>query len=346
MHSPPIIQSRLGRFLASRWMLYGPVLLIAALIGVGGYFLKQEFDRRQLAAAEAAKPKPAPDLLGLTYTGKIRARKTVLVPAPIEGTLESIEVTVGEEVFEGQLLGRIQNTAIEANKQRSEEDLDRAKGRVADIESQLLAAKLEASRASADVARIRSEYETASRAFDRQQKLFREGAAARKSFEKAETEFRALVEDLKSAEETSKGAQGRVSSLQTNFEEARQKLTEMTTDVEDAEAELLTGTVTAPVSGLLIGHSKNAGEQVTRDIEDLFEIAIDLLAMEIVAEVPEALAGKLAAGGRVFVQIAEAGPAPLNGIIREVKDGTAIIEFDSPSPSIKPGMSGQVRFLN
>lgn len=346
MHSPPIIQSRLGRFLASRWMLYGPVLLIAALIAVGGYFLKQEYQRRQIAATEAAKPKPAPDLLGQTYTGRIRAQKTVLIPAPVEGTLESVEVSDGDEVYEGQLLGKIQNTAIETNKQRAEEDLERARGRVSDLESQLLAAKLEANRASADVARIRSEYEAASRSFDRQQKLFREGAAARKTFEKAEAEFRKLMEDLKGAEETSKGAQGRVASLQTNFEDARQKLNEMTADVEDAEAELLTGTVTAPVSGLLIGHRKNPGEEVTRDIEDLFEIAIDLTSMEIVTEVPAELAGKLAAGGRVFVQIAEAGPAPLNGTIREVKDGTAVVEFISPSPSIRPGMSGQVRFLN
>jgi multidrug efflux pump subunit AcrA (membrane-fusion protein) len=336
----------LRSFFASRWMLYGPVLLIGGAVAGGGWFLYQQYEQRQRAEVEASRPKPAPDLVAVTYTGKIRAQKTVLIPAPVDGTLESIEAIDGEEVYEGQLLGRIQNTSIEAHKQKSEEDLDRAKGKVADVESQLLSARLESGRASADLARTRSEYEILARSFERQQKLFREGAAARKTFEKSEADFRKLAADLKDAEETQKRAEARVSAVQANVEEARAKLKELTEDVEDAEAERLTGEVKAPVAGLLIGHRKSAGEEVTRDIEDLFEIATDLTAMEIVAEIPAELAKKLKAGGGVLVQIAEAGPAPLNGTIREVSETTAIIEFVSPSPAIKPGMTGQVRFLN
>lgn len=327
-------------------MLYGPVLLLAAAIAGGGWYGFREYQRKAAEAAQAAKPKPAPDLLGQTYTGKIRARKTILIPAPVEGTLESVEVTDGDEVYEGQLLGRIQNTAIEANKQRSEEDLERTKGKVSDLESQVLAAKLEASRASAELARVRSEYEIASRNFEKLQKIFREGAAARKTFEKADADFRKLVEHLKGGEQSSRAAESRVTALQTSFEEARQRLNEMTAEVEDAQAEMLTGEVKAPVSGLLIGHRKNPGDEVTRDIEDLFEIAVDLIAMEIATEVPAGLAGKLSAGGKVLVHIAEAGEAPLNGTIREIKDNVAFVEFISPSPAIKPGMTGQVRFVN
>lgn len=346
MRSSRLTNSRFGSFLASRWMFYGPVLLVAALLCAGGWYGLDQYRKRERLATQAAPPQTGPNLLGQTYSGKIRAQKTVLIPAPIEGTIESIEVADGEEVFEGQLLGRIQNTAIETNKQKMEEDLDRAKGKVADLESQSLAARLEASRASADLARTRAEYEMTSRNYDKQQKLYREGATARKTFEKAEADFRKLVEDLKGAEDASKRAESRVRTIQNNVEEARTRLNEKTTDLEDADAELLTGEVKAPVSGLLIGHRKSAGEQVTRDVEDLFEIATDLSAMEILTEIPAELATKLSAGGRVFVQIAEAGPAPLNGTIREIRDGTAIIEFTSPTSTIRPGMSGQVRFLN
>lgn len=346
MHSPRLTNSRLGSFLASRWMLYGPVSLLALLIAGGSWYSYREYQRRNLAAVEAAKPKPLPDPLGQTYPGTIRAQKTVLIPAPIEGTLESVEVADGDEVFEGQLLGKIQNTAVEGQKQKTEEDLDRATGKLADLESQLLSARLEASRASADLAHVRADYETASRAFDKLQKLYREGAAARKTFEKSEADFRKLVEDLKGAEESAKGAESKVAAVRANVEEAKIRLREKTEDLEDADSELITGSIKAPVSGLLIGHRKNPGEQVTRDIEDLFEIATDLTAMEVVAEVPPELAKKLTAGGRAFVQIAEAGEAPLNGKIRQVEDTQAVIEFTSPSPTIKPGMTARVRFLN
>ena len=327
-------------------MLYGPAVVLVLLIAAGGWFGFREYQRRQQAAAEIDKTKPIPDPIGRSYLGKIRAQKTVLIPAPVDGTLESVEVSDGDEVFEGQLLGRIRNTTIETAKQASTEELERAKSRLADIESQWIAARLEASRASADLARVRSEYETASRNFDRQQKLFREGAVARKTYEKSESDFRKLAEELKGIEDATKRAEARVSALQSGTEEARLRLNEKTEALEDADAELLTGEVKAPVSGLLIGHNKNAGEQVTRDIENLFEIATDLGAMAIVVDIPEALAKKLAPGGRAFVQITEAGEAPLNGTIREIKDMQAVVDFLSPNPVIKPGMSGQVRFLD
>ena len=169
---------------------------------------------------------------------------------------------------------------------------------------------------------------------------------ARKTYEKSESDFRKLVEELKAIEDATKRADARVSALQSGTEEARLRLSEKTEALEDADAELLTGEVKAPVSGLLIGHNKNAGEQVTRDIKDLFEIATDLGAMAIVVDIPEALAKKLAPGGRAFVQITEAGEAPLNGTIREIRDMRAVVDFLSPNPVIKPGMSGHVRFLD
>ena len=345
MHSPRFSNSRAGAFLASRWMFYGPVLLVACLIAGGAWYGYAEYQRREHAAAEARKPKAAPDPVSQSFTGKIRAQKTVQIAAPIEGTLESLEVADGEEVFEGQLLARIHNTTIDAAKQRSAEDLDRVKTKLDDLESQVLAARLEANRASADLARVRAESESASRIYDRQQKLFREGATARKSYEKAEADYRKLAEENKSLDESAKRADGRVASLNSGVEEARQRLKDKTEELEDADAELRTGEVKAPVSGLLVSHRKNAGEEVTRDIASLFEIAIDLTAMEVVAEIPDAVAKRLVPGGRALVQITEAGDAPMNGTVREIKDGHAVVEFLSPNPTIKPGMSAQVRFL-
>ena len=345
MDSLGLTTSRLGRFLASRWMLYGPVMVLALVVAGGAWYGYGEYQRRERAAAEARKPKPVVDPVNQTFTGKIRAQKTVQVAAQVAGTLESLEVSDGEEVIEGQLLARILNSGLVAAKQRAVEDLDRAKGKVSDLDSQVLAARLEASRASADVARVRIEYESASRAYDRQQKLFREGATARKTYEKAEADYRKLVDETKGLEEAAARSEADVRRLNGAVEEARGRMAEKISELEDTDDELLSGEVKAPVSGLLIGHAKNAGDEVTRDIAALFEIATDLTAMEVVVEVPEVVSKKLVAGGRVFVQISEAGETPLNGVIRVVKDGKAVVEFLSPNAGVKPGMSAQVRFL-
>ncbi len=340
------MKSGWGRLLGSRWMLYGPVLLLVGIVAAAAYYANREYRQMEAVKQEAAKPAPVVDVLAQTYPGKLRAQKTVAVAAPIEGTLESLEVTDGEEVYEGQLLGRIVNSSLEAHKTRAEEDLERARGRASSLESQLLAARLEANRASAELARVRSEAELAQRSYDRQRKLFQEGAAARKTYEKAEGEYQKLVSELKGAEEAARSAENSAKVLQAAVDEARQKLSEATNELEDSEAEQLTGEVKAPVSGLLVAHRLGAGEEVTRDIDNLFEIATDLTAMEAVVEVPEAVAGRLKAGGNVFVQIAEAGEAPLNGTIREVSGQVVVVEFLSPTPAIKPGLTAQIRFLN
>ncbi len=337
--------SGMGSFLASRWMLYGPVALVAGIVVGGAWYGYGEYQRRERTAAEARQPKAAVDVLSQNFTGKTRAQRTVAVAAPLEGTLESLEVTDGDEVFEGQLLARIRNTGMEAAKQRSVEDLDRVKGKLSDLESQVLAARLEASRAGADLTRVRLEYDNASRAYERQQKLYREGATARKTYEKAEAEYRTLAGETKGMEEAAARSEAQVAKLSAAVEEAKGRVAEAVAELEDADAEMLLGEVKAPVSGLLIGHAKNAGDEVTRDLAKLFEIATELTAMEVVVEIPPVVDKRVSVGARALVQISEAGEAALNGTVREAAGGKAVVEFVSPSAAVRPGMSAQVRFL-
>jgi multidrug resistance efflux pump len=248
-------------------------------------------------------------------------------------------------VFEGQSLGRIVNTGLEAAKEKSIEELEKSKARLADLESQLIAARLESSRASADAARVRAELEAASREFDRQKVLFREGAGARKAYDRVAAAFEKLAEENKRLESVVRGADTRAAAVQIYVEEARTKVTDDTEELEQSDAELLTGDIKSPASGLLVNHKKNSGDTVTRDVADLFEIAIDLTELEAVVDLPAALAKQVTAGANALVQIAEAGPAPLEAKVREVKEGQVFVEFLSPSPAIRPGMTAQVRFL-
>jgi HlyD family secretion protein len=326
------------------WIYLGALLGIGAL-GGGAYYAFREYQEPAPQTAIATTGSAA-DPADASYLGKIRALKTLPIPAPIDGTLEEVSVADGEEVYEGQLLARITNSTLETAKQKAAEDLERAKAKAEDLESQLIAARLESSRASADLARARAEYEAAAKNFERQRLLFREGAGAKRTYDLAEAAFQKLAAERSQLENTVKAADARAAALQNSVEEARTKLSEANSEVEDTDAEILTGEVKAPVSGLLVNHKKNAGDQVTRDIADLFEIAVDLTALEVIVDIPAALTGKIAAGQNALVQIAEAGPSPLEAKVREAKEGQAYVEFLSPSAAIKPGMTAQVRFLS
>jgi multidrug resistance efflux pump len=325
------------------WIYAVTLVAVAGLLWFAYSAVRQHPMLEQKPAV--AKPVPKGTPADNTYQGTIRATKTLPIPAPIDGTLEEVSVADGEEVFEGQLLARINNTTVTLAKQKAEEDLAQARAKLEDSDSQLIAARLEASRADADASRARLDYEAASKNYERQRMLFREGATAKKQFEASEAAFLKIRNELNQLEETQKAAASRVKVLQEQADLARARVADLTEDLEEAEAEMLTGEVKAPVTGFLVSHKKEAGDAVTRDVADLFEIAVDLTALEVVVPVPDELAKQLAAGQNALVQLAEAGPQPLEAKVREVKSGTAAVEFLSPNPAIRPGMTAQVRFL-
>ncbi|MDX2267600.1 MAG: HlyD family efflux transporter periplasmic adaptor subunit [Bryobacter sp.] len=325
--------------------IYALTFLAVAGLAALAYYAFREYNKPKADTQAVTPAAPRKDAAEASYTGTIRATKTLMVPAPIDGTLEELGVADGEEVFEGQLLARITNTTLDLAKQKATEDLEQARTKQENAESQLIAARLEASRAEADLARVKLEYDAASKAYERQKVLFREGAGARKTYEKAEADFSKLSSEREQLEKNNRSAADRVKNLQDQYEAARTEVNELTQDLEEAEAELLTGEVKAPVSGVLVGHKRNAGDAVTRDVADLFEIAVDLTALEVRVEVPGSLAARLSAGQNTLVQIVEAGEQPLAGKVREVKEGVAVVEFLSPNPAVKPGATAQVRFL-
>jgi hypothetical protein len=101
------------------------------------------------------------------------------------------------------------------------------------------------------------------------------------------------------------------------------------------------GDVVAPSSGLVIARRGLAGEDVTVEIEDLFTIATNLTALRVVLEPDPAALAQIKVGQEVVIQVAEL-PDGILAQIGEVLDGQVFIEFNSPNPIVRPGMTVQV----
>src|SRR5262245_4285073 len=118
--------------------------------------------RRPAVEAKKAAPAPPPALppgAEISLAGKIEADHVIPVPAPIDGIIEEYLVDVGEEVYEGQLLARLRNQALEGASELAKIELDRAETRVNNLDSSLISARLEASRARAESSRSKGEFE-------------------------------------------------------------------------------------------------------------------------------------------------------------------------------------------
>jgi len=161
-------------------------------------------------------------------TGIIQPVQVVNTPVPVDGTVEQFMADVGQHVSEGEVLARIRNPKRAAAQQMAKLDAEQAQNRLSQLESALLAARLEVSRSEADAMRIKSDLNQAEKTFERQKTMFQEGVTPRLAYEKAEHEYNSLKTAAQNLAATAKNAADRVDSTTKELEPARKALAQKT----------------------------------------------------------------------------------------------------------------------
>ncbi len=318
-------------------------ILVLAAIAAGGWFLIHSRARSAKTPVTTSDEQPLPS--EILVPGTIRARHTVPVPATTQGILEQVMVEPGQEVFEGQLLARIHNGGLEEARRAAQADLERAEARARALESGLIAARLEASRARAEADRVRTEFEALERTYQRQQFLYKEGAVAKLAFEKVQKQYELARQEKESVDEMARVAEDRVASLTKELDSARQALEERKQALEEAQQNLAATEVHSPVDGVLVARNRQVGDPVGPQVPDLFQIAVVLSTLEVVVEPEPRILERIQPGQSVVVEVVEGPLGGLPGRVLTIEEGKVVVEFANPSPAVKPGMNAQVRFM-
>jgi multidrug resistance efflux pump len=322
-----------------RWLA---AAALAVLAGGGGF----AYWRLRKAAPPAAPAAPSPALppgAEVALEGVLRAVHIVTVKAPLDGVLEEIPVAPGDEVFEGQLLGRVVNDTLEQNEKNAVQELERAQARLNALESALLAARLEESRVAADAARARTEFQRSEREYERQRILLREGATARNAHDAAMKAYEAAKAESETLTALARAIQERIQQAAREIDAARKTLAEEEEQLEAARLELAAEQIQSPVDGVIVAIRKAAGAEVKKEADALFDIGVDLTALEAVLEPEPPVLERLKAGLPAVVELSELPGEGLPGTLRAIEEGKVYVEFASPSPLIRPGMTALVR---
>lgn len=317
------------------WILAG---VLAVILGAGGaaYWIRT---RPKPAPPKQAAQTDLPPGAEVQINGKIRAVNVVKLPAPIDGVLEEIPVTPGDEVFEGQMIARIKNDNLTIAEQDAASEAERAAARLQALESQLIATRLEQSRLEAEQNRARGELQQRERVFNRQTLLNREGATPRRVFEAAVADYDKAKLESSTVDEMVKQIQGRIDSLIATIESARKTLEEENAQFEKARLDVAAANLLSPVDGLIVAIKKTAGSEVAKEEQDLFEIATDLISLELVLEPPPPVLARLKPGLPALIRIAEVPGEGLPANVKSAAGGVVVLEFASPNPAIRPGMT-------
>lgn len=299
--------------------------------------------RREAQRKQVVKPATVTRPDEISCTGKVQAAFLVPVPATIDGSIEEFLAEPGQEVYEGQLLARLKNTVLESARDSAAGELERAQTRVQRLEAAIIQARLEASRARADAMRSKIESDRLEKIFLRQQLLHREGAAPRLVFEKAQKEYDEARSESSGLDAVSRNAEDQVMVQTRELDAARKTFDEKSQAFDQAKTDLAAAEVHAPVDGLLVSRHGEVGQEITREVKDLFQIAVDLSVLEVSAEADPQSAAFVQPGQPVAVQLVEAGSEALPGVVKDVNGTHIRIEFRNPSPAVKPGLTAQVR---
>jgi multidrug efflux pump subunit AcrA (membrane-fusion protein) len=321
-------------------LLVGAVL--AVLVVAAGVFSFLRL-RGGAAASPSNHARPAAVFTGssVSLAGKIEATQVVTVPVPLDGRIDSMSVSVGQEVYEGQLLAQIRSAGLETDRDAASEELNRLNTRLFTLDSHVIELNMKAAQAKEEAGRVRADLGAAQNHLQRQQMLVKEGAGKRLDLEKAQQDLDTLAARFDGLDKVAKIAESRAAEASKEQDALRKEVTDRTRQHEGAVAQVASGEVVSPASGLVIAKRGEPGEDVTVDIEDLFTIATNLTALRVVLQPEPPVLAEIKVGQEAIIQVAEL-PDGILAQVAEVRDGQVLIEFNSPSPIVRPGMTVQV----
>jgi multidrug resistance efflux pump len=322
------------------------ILVAVAVVVVGGMIAALAIRGRQRPvprSAAGAVAAPVIQVNELTLQGKIRPQHVTGVGAGVPGFIEAFLVEPGADVYEGQVLARVGAQGLESAREVAELTLERAQEQVSKAEAAVTVARLELSRAEADSTRARMALDRADRAFQRQQTLFKEGATPRLTFEKSLHDYEAAQKEWDIIDATVRTGRDQVQSATGEVSSAKKIVADKTKALEDAQYALAAAEVHAPVDGYVVSRKGEVGADAQQVGNELFQIATDLYALEVVLEPKAETLKRIVPGQPALVLVLDLQSAAMQGAVREIKDNQVIVEFTSALPAIKPGMNADVR---
>jgi RND family efflux transporter MFP subunit len=127
-----------GTSSARRYWLPGGALALLALLGAGWFtFSGARGPAVHVAAARAFPGGAAPSASVLDATGYVTARREATVSAQITGTVTAVLIEEGDHVKEGQVLGRLDDTAQKASLAQAQAALESGRALLTQYEVQL-----------------------------------------------------------------------------------------------------------------------------------------------------------------------------------------------------------------
>ena len=316
---------------------------------------------------------------------KTRLADEYVIDMPIAGTLERLELEIGDEIKKGQVIARIDPFVLEQQIRQMVARVEQSRAQVTGVDVgkpkeedlRSAAVRVQESRNSLEVARktksvAEINHDEAKKAFDRAQTLLGDGAVSQSFFDEAEMRYKGLAEDLKRLESQEAAAsqalelaeladQRMRGSIDDNEYMRRLHLAEieaLESQLDMLKNDLAKTQLASPVTGPVIEKFVDdrgvfaPGAPILK-IGDLasIEIECDVLSEEIAAirvGSPVEISGKALLGKMIAGEVKRVFPTgfmKMSALGVEQQRVKTLIMFDNSQTGLRPGTSVDVKII-
>ncbi len=320
-----------------------PLLIIAGTILASAAFGVYRYlsDQGEQPAYRLAKVERGPIAAAVSATGTLNPVVSVLVGSQVSGQIKELYVDFNSPVKKDQVIARIDPESFELRVRQAMADLEATKATVLTQMAGVGAQRAEVSRNEVNLADAKRDYE-------RKQMLVEKGFIAVADRDKTQAVYNAAQEQVKTAR-----AQLAVAEAQAKNAEAVVKQRE--SQLAQAKVDLDRTIIRAPVDGVVIKRSVDAGQTVAASLQapELFQIAQNLREMQVEASIDEADVGRVKVDQDATFTVDSFPVRTFSGKVMQVRKAalvvqnvvtyTVVISAANPDLQLLPGMTANVR---
>jgi multidrug efflux pump subunit AcrA (membrane-fusion protein) len=291
----------------------------------------------------------------LKATGTVTPAEQIPVLSQATGLqIQQTLVEEGEWVRQGQLLARLDDTLLQAQRAQAEANIAQAQARLAELEAgnrreAITRAQEAVNRLQAEILQAESDWQLAQKRVERNQTLQAEGAIAQDRLDEVLNEERSKKAFLAQVQARLREAQAQLEELEAGPRaevkaQALAQLAEAQSRLQLVQAQRQNTQILAPVSGKVVKRHAKVGD-VTNPQTPLFEIIEDG-RLELHLQVPENQLRSIRLGQAVTISSDSDRSLNLRGQVQEIyptvdvnsRQGIVKVSLPEPATTLKSGM--------
>lgn len=315
-------------------------LLVAAVAGAWWWFGKKHDSAPRFRFAKVERGALT---AVVSSSGTLNAVVTVQVSSQISGQIKELFVDFNSPVKKGQLIARIDPETFDLRVRQAKAEVDAAQTNLLNQRAGLLVLQ-------SQVTRARIALDDARRELERKQSLYARGFVAVADRDKAQFNRDAAAEAMVTTEAQVKVGEAQIANAQAVLRQREAMLAQAQVDLEHTS-------IRAPVDGVVISRSVDAGQTVAASLSapTLFTIAQDLVQMQVDTSIDESDIGRIRVDQKATFTVDAFPGRTFEGQVRQIRKAAqtvqnvvtyvVVVATTNADLQLVPGMTANVRIV-